>query len=124
MKTFNLGGRFGSPGPSKYNNKKTEIDGIKFDSKREADRYCELVRLKQLGAVREFTLQPRFELIPKFEQFGVKHRATTYVADFDVIWLSGEREVIDVKGFPTEVFKLKEKMFRHAYPNLKLTIEK
>jgi len=111
---------------SKYHNKKTEVDGYFFDSKKEATKYQELL-LMQLDhgpdGVKSFTLQPRFELQPAFEKDGEKYRKIEYVADFSVIYNDGRREIIDVKGFSPAIFKLKAKLFDFRYPDLTLVIE-
>ena len=49
---------------NKYRNIKTEVDGIKFDSKREAQRYQELKLLEKGGVISNLELQPKFELLP------------------------------------------------------------
>lgn len=101
---------------SKYNAKKVEYKGVVFDSKVECDYYQYLER--NLGDEYDYIeLQPRYELIPKFEN----QRKTEYIADF-ALWKDNKLlEVIDVKGMPTEVAKLKAKIFRDKYPNIKLT---
>ena len=101
---------------SKYNSKKVEYKGIVFDSKIECDFYQHLER--NLGKEYDhIELQPRYELLPKFDN----QRKTEYIADF-ALWKDNKLlEVIDVKGMPTEVAKLKAKMFRHKYPKVKLT---
>ena len=104
--------------PSKYHNKKTEVDGIVFDSQKEADYYCQLKILKKAGEVRSFELQPRFLLIPAFELKNEKYKAITYVADFDVELKNGSHFVVDVKGMKTPVYKLKKKLFRFTYPEI------
>ena len=52
---------------SKYKNKKTVVDGITFDSKKEASRYLELKKLKDAGFIDDLELQVKFVLIPKQE---------------------------------------------------------
>lgn len=101
---------------SKYNAKKVEYKGVVFDSKIECDYYQYLER--NLGNEYDhIELQPRYELIPKVN----KQRKTEYIADF-ALWKDNKLlEVIDVKGMPTEVAKLKAKIFRDKYPNIKLT---
>lgn len=105
---------------SKYGAKKTEVDGIVFDSQREANYYCELKILKQAGEIRDFALQPKYILLPGNE----KNRGIAYIADFLIVHNDGSTEVIDVKGMETRDFKLKKKMFECNYPDLKLTIVK
>lgn len=101
---------------SKYNAKKVEYKGILFDSKVECDYYQYLER--NLGEEYDrIDLQPRYELIPKVN----KQRKTEYIADFALFKDDVLVEVIDVKGMPTEVAKLKAKIFRDKYPNIKLT---
>lgn len=101
---------------SKYNAKKVEYKGVVFDSKVECDYYQYLER--NLGNEYDYIeLQPRYELIPKMNN----QRKTEYIADFALFKDDVLVEVIDVKGMPTEVAKLKAKIFRDKYPNIKLT---
>lgn len=101
---------------SKYNAKKVEYKGIVFDSTVECDYYQYLERNLGKG-YDHIELQPRYELIPKVN----KQRKTEYIADFALFKDDVLVEVIDVKGIPTEVAKLKTKIFRDKYPNIKLT---
>lgn len=112
---------------SKYGAKKITVDGIKFDSKMEADFYLELKKQKQDGLIVDFELQPRFELLPKFEKNGVKYRKMEYVADFLVFILDEEhkvvKQVVDVKGFSRDsTFLLKQKLFNWRYRDLNLIL--
>ena len=101
---------------SKYRAKKTVVDGIKFDSKREAERYCELKLLEKAKKIRNLELQPRFLLRDKFkDKQGNTHRKIEYVADFMYVDKSGKTVVEDVKGVLTDVYKLKKKMFLKIY---------
>jgi hypothetical protein len=106
-----------APAP-KYRNRKTEIDGHVFDSKREAAKYCELVLLKKAGEIIDIKLQPVFLLQEGFtDQTGHKHRPISYIADF-MVFAYGERTlVLDVKGMKTDVYRIKKKMFIKRYPN-------
>jgi len=101
---------------SKYNSKKVEYKGFVFDSKIECDFYQHLER--NLGKEYDhIELQPRYELIPKFDN----QRKTEYIADF-ALWKDNTLlEVIDVKGMPTEVAKLKAKIFRYQNREVPLT---
>ena len=109
---------------SKYNNKKTVVDGIVFDSKKEARYYDALKLLQQAGEVTKIELQPKFELLPTFKKNGVTHRAITYIADFKVTYADGKVEIVDVKGIETQVFKIKQKLFEYKYPKLSLKVVK
>lgn len=101
---------------SKYNAKKTNVDGIKFDSIREAERYCELKLLEKAKEIRDLELQPRFLLQDKFkDKQGNTHRKIEYVADFMYIDKCGITIVEDVKGVLTDVYKIKKKIFLKKY---------
>lgn len=101
---------------SKYNAKKKVVDGHTFDSKREAERYCELKLFVRAGEIRNLELQPRFLLQDKFvDKQGNKHRKIEYVADFMYVDKSGKTVVEDVKGVLTDVYKLKKKLFLKIY---------
>lgn len=109
---------------NKYHNKKTTVDDIVFDSKREADYYCKLKLLKKSGEIKEFGLQPKYELQPKFSKAGKTYRAISYIADFIIVNNDGTTEIVDIKGLETQVFKIKKKMFEYKYPDLNLKIVK
>ncbi len=103
---------------SKYNARKTEFGGHVFDSKKEAARYSELMTLEYAGEINHLKLQPRFLLQEKFrDNQGKMHRAIHYVADFRYLE-RGKDIVEDTKGFKTDVFRIKEKLFRKQYPNI------
>jgi hypothetical protein len=107
----------GSTMGSKYGNSITKVDGINFDSKKEANRYTELKMLQAGKVIRNLNLQPVFEILPAFTDYtGKRHRCICYVADFE--YFDNERKVHvveDVKGVRTEVYKIKLKMFLHKY---------
>lgn len=109
---------------SKYGNKKTIVDNIEFDSQKEAEYYCQLKLLKRAGEIKEFGLQPKYELQPGFKKNGKKYRPITYIADFVITHNDGTTEIVDVKGVETQVFKIKKKMFEYQYPELSLKIVK
>lgn len=107
----------------KYKNQKIKIDGIVFDSKLEAARYCELKMMKQAKKIRDLKLQPEFILIPSFKKNGKTYRKCSYIADFSYFDVEKGKMVIeDVKGFKTEVFKLKRKLFEYLYRDLTITV--
>lgn len=106
---------------SKYYNITTEVDGIKFDSRKEANRYKELKIMERGGLISHLRLQPRFDLQASFtDRNGIKHRAIEYVADFEYICKVQGHIVEDVKGFKTELYRLKKKLFLFKYPNFTL----
>jgi len=99
---------------SKYRNVKTVVDGITFDSKREADRYCELKLLQRAGRITDLRLQVPFELQPAFTVNGKKVRPIHYIADF-MYKENGVYVVEDVKGQRTKEYMLKRKMYAYKY---------
>lgn len=105
---------------SKYGAKKTQVNGITFDSLAEAKRYRELMLLQRSGIVTDVQLQPSYTLIPGFKHkaTGKRVQAITYKADFLVTYADGHQEIEDVKGMLTPVYKLKKKLFMNAYPEL------
>jgi hypothetical protein len=119
-----VGGWYGGIKLSKYRNKKTVVDGITFDSKREAEYYCELKLRLRAKEIVDVKLQPKFVLLEGFQKNGRKYRPLTYIADFLVSYPNGHQEVIDVKGKETEVFRIKQKLFENKYPHLNLVIVK
>lgn len=101
---------------NKYHARKTTVDGLVFDSKREAARYVELRDLERAGLIRDLKRQVRFELIPAFDVNGKHYRPTAYIADFTYTDCETGRGIIeDVKGVCTGVYKLKAKLFAHRY---------
>lgn len=110
----------------KYHNKKTVADGIKFDSKLEAERYSQLKMMERAGVIRDLELQPEYELIPSFRKNGKTWRRTVYKADFRYILAEDDSYIIeDVKGSTeviTDVFRLKQKLFEYKYPYYTISI--
>lgn len=110
----------------KYHNTKTVADGIKFDSKLEAERYAQLKILERAGVIRALELQPSFGLLPSFRKNGKTWRKTVYKADFRYILAKDDRIIIeDVKGSTaviTDVFRLKQKLFEYKYPEYTISI--
>lgn len=105
---------------NKYFNKKVMLDGIKFDSRKEADRYLDLKLFNKLGLIKELELQKVFVLQPKYINNNGEHiRAITYKCDFFYYDNKKEQYIVeDTKGFKTDVYKLKKKLFEYVYPNL------
>lgn len=100
---------------SKYKNKKVVVDGVKFDSKHEAEYYLYLKRLKEEGKIKDFGLQHKFELQPSFKKYGKTHRAITYTVDFAIYHNNGYVEYVDVKGMETQQGIMRKKMFDYLF---------
>lgn len=96
---------------TKYGSRVTVCDGIRFQSKREAETYWSLTLQKKAGGVKFFLRQVPFHL-----PGGVIYRA-----DFLVVFKNQERpgrdwiEVWDAKGFRTETYKLKKRQVEALY---------
>ena len=112
---------------SKYGNKKTYVDGIKFDSLKEARYYIYLRDLQRKGDISGLRLQVPFELLPDiYEDATIRLKtrektvtkkvqsAVRYFADF-VFFQDGKEVVVDVKSAATrkkDAYVLKKKMMR------------
>ena len=106
---------------------KTEVDGIKFASPGEAERYLELLISQLKGEVKTIELQPKFELQEKFRKNGELFRPIAYIADFRITYADGRVTIEDVKGwggYTTPDFKLKRKIFERRFPDLSLIMLK
>ena len=89
---------------TKYGNKWVEIDGIKFQSKKEGGYYQFLKAEKLAGRIIDFKMQVPFPIHIN------NVLICKYYADFVVYYPNGKVNVIDVKGFKTDIYKLKRKM--------------
>ena len=118
---------------NKYGNKKVIVDGLVFDSKREAKRYKALRDLEMFGFIRDLKRQVTFELIPVQREKSTRvytkgrkkgqpiegkiiEKAVTYIADFTYIDSStGKMVVEDAKGMRTRDYILKRKMLLYFH---------
>lgn len=105
---------------SKYNSRKVRIDGIHFDSQKEADYYCELKLLLKSGIIDGFCRQARFVVTAGNDETKVAE----YVTDFVIFYPDKTYRIVDVKGMETEVFKLKMKSLKEKYPKINIEMEK
>lgn len=96
-------------GKTKYGNKKTEVEGMKFDSKKEAKRYKELRLLLKSGEIGFLARQVQYEL-----NEGGSH-SLIYIADFQYTTKEGELIVEDVKGVLTREFKKKRMLMKKIH---------
>lgn len=110
------------PKANKYNAKKTDMDGITFDSKKEARRYIELKNLLSAGVISNLKLQPEFPLVVGVTPVKIRSRGypngrrVKYVADFQYISTdTGELVVEDVKGMDTSTSRLKRALVEAIY---------
>jgi hypothetical protein len=91
---------------------------VLFDSQAEYRFYnSTLLPLINVKKIVDLKFHINYELQPKFEKNGKKYRAITYEADFVCTFDDGHVEIIDVKGFSTDIFKLKQRLFEYKFPD-------
>ena len=101
---------------------KRSCNGIIFDSVLEMRYYKEVVLPKyERGEISHYELQKPYILQEEFSHEGMKVHAIRYVADFYLVYADGSEEVVDTKGMPDAVAKLKRKLFWRKYPDLQYT---
>ena len=118
---------------NKYRNKTVVVDGIAFDSKKEARRFQELKLLESSGAIRDLQRQVKFVLIPaQYESTGERYtkgkkkgcmkpgklleRECAYIADFVYTDIGNARLVVeDTKGIKTDKYIIKRKLMLHVH---------
>ena len=98
---------------NKYNPKKTEFMGYKFDSKWEAERYGQLASMQMAGVVEDLERQVKFDIIVN------DHKICKYIADFVYILthenVKKEKIIEDAKGVQTTDFKIKKKLMKAVF---------
>lgn len=106
---------------SKYHAKKVTVDGVTFDSRKEANRFCELKWLERAGKIENLQRQVKFELTPAAKDHAGKvfEKSSSYTADFvydEVLPMGLRRQIVeDVKGYRTKEYILKRKMMLFRY---------
>lgn len=101
---------------SKYHAKKVNMGGTVYDSKKEAKRAAVLEQQERYGLITGLRKQVTFELQPGYtNNQGKKIRPINYIADF-VYSKDGKKIVEDTKGFRTDTYKVKKKIFEYKYP--------
>lgn len=101
------------------NGKDRTYDGIVFDSQLEMKYYRDVILPRaRSGFITKYELQKPYELQPKFMCNGKSVRPIIYVADFYIEYADGSAEVIDTKGCPDSVAKIKKKLFQYKYPDV------
>ena len=91
---------------TKYHARAVNLDGYRFASQAEAARYRELKLLAHAGEIGGLEVHPRYALAVNGEKLCV------YEADFRYVTYSGLSIVEDVKGKPTDLYRLKRKLMR------------
>ena len=114
---------------NKYYNKKCTVNGIIFDSRKEARRYQELLLLQRAGVIKSLQRQVKYVLIPaqyeSYERYGktgqeltpgkkLIERECAYVADF-VYVEDGKTVIEDTKGMKTKDYIIKRKLMLYTH---------
>ena len=100
----------------KYHNQPVVVNGIKFDSRREARRYQELQLLLRAGEITQLQLQKKYTLIPAQKKpSGGIERAVTYTADFVYRNKAGKEIVEDAKGVRTQQYIIRRKLMLYTH---------
>lgn len=111
----------------KYRNTPTETNGIRFDSKKEANRYQELMAMLRAGKIRNLKLQPQYTLQESYvTPDGERVRAIRYVADFaydretepdrnGVTYWVPTVEDVKSKATKTQKYEIKKKLLRERF---------
>lgn len=104
---------------SKYRNRKVKVNGVTYDSMKEAQRHIVLKQQEKCGKIRNLKRQVKYVLIPaqRDPKTGkVIERACTYIADFTYqIADTGKLVVEDVKGYKTPEYKIKKKLMLYIH---------
>lgn len=98
---------------NKFNAVATTVDGIRFDSKREASVYATLKTLERAGKISDLLMQFKYDLYVSGKRIG------EYRADF-VFKENGQMKAVDVKGCDTALSRWKR---RHVAAQYGLEVE-
>lgn len=93
---------------NKYRAKPTVLDGIRFDSKREAATYANLKIIERAGKISDLVVHLRYDLYVGKEKIGAYESDFTFIED-------GKRKIVDVKGMDTPLSKWKRKHLAAQY---------
>lgn len=113
---------------AKYKNKKVVVNNITFDSKKEAERYQELMLLTKSGEISDLQMQRKYILIPaqhepdtigkrgRIKKGKLIERECAYIADFVYLDNNLKQYVVeDTKGFKTKDYIIKRKLMLYRY---------
>ena len=104
---------------NKYKNRRTEYNGVMYDSKKEADVARELDIMVRAKEIREYKRQVTFNLYGINNGFICNHRVDFVITDND-----GSKAVWEVKGLETKDWVIKKKLFEDNYPYMKYHVIK
>lgn len=110
------------PKRSKYGAKKTWLDGMCFDSQKEANFYSNLKLLHRAGALAGYIVHGAMVCTTGSDK---DNKATLYLPDFILLYPDGTYKIVDTKSEAThtQVFKNKMKALREKFPGVEVYIE-
>ena len=102
---------------NKYHNRQVIVNGMEFDSQKEATRWGELSLLQRAGKIKDLSRQVKYQLVPvQRDEYGkVIEKSVDYIADFQYRDEKGKLVVEDVKGFKTKEYIIKRKLMLREY---------
>jgi hypothetical protein len=101
----------------KYKAQKTEIEGIVFDSRGEANLYLEIKALMRIGEI--ISVQPHVRFVLRGLNGAV---VGSHTVDFIVVYSDGHKEAWEYKGYIVRDFPIRRKLFEDNYPNTKYVV--
>jgi hypothetical protein len=102
-------GSGGTPRAPKYRAVPTVQDGIRFDSKSEAQHYARLKLLEAAGLISDLRCHQRWPLVVNGVDCGA------YESDYDYLQ-DGQHMIVDLKGAITDLYAFKKRVFEAVYP--------
>lgn len=100
------------PKSNKYNAKSTVYNGYSYHSKKEASYAMELDWKIKAGLVEKWERQVKLDLRVN------DHHICKYYIDFKVYYTDGHIEYVEVKGFETDVWRLKWRVTEAIFDEL------
>lgn len=103
----------------KFGNKPVVVNGIRFQSRLESERYQQLMLLERAGEISGLVLQPEYQILQGFinPETGEKVKSRFYVGDFRYIDNATNKMIVeDTKGMETPEFRLKWSLVKSLYP--------
>lgn len=100
----------------KYRNKPVIVDGLKFDSGKEAKRWQELKLLERAGQITQLNRQIAFALAPSVKIVGEKRARPALRFKADFVYYRGDEYVCeDSKGFADTAFRIRQHLMKSVH---------
>lgn len=107
----------------KYKNVPQVWKGVRYDSKDECLHAMWLESERQQGRIMKWTPKKQYELYAYCPRPGMPQKMIgRHIPDFTVRVTAGLTEIHEVKGFKTDVWQIKRKIFESNYPHLEYKV--